>query len=98
MTTTIKIGKNTYTNNTKTHKILKNEEIIKNYSIIDITEDGTIVYKNGITIGSYNKNTITDKEYLEFINQLQKQNNTTEQKHNKTTTKKNKKTTKKDKQ
>ena len=94
MKKTIKIGENTYTNNTQTNKILKNEEIIKNYAIIDITEDGTIVYKNGITIGSYNKNTITDKEYLEFINQLQKQNNTTEQKHNKTTTKKNKKTTK----
>ena len=72
-TKTIKIGKDTYKNDTNNKKIYKNKEILKNYCILDIQEDGTIVYQNNITIGSFNINeTTTQKDDIlpELIQKL----------------------------
>ena len=84
MTTTIKIGKDTITNNTTTCKITKNQETIKNYCILDIQENNIII-KQGITIS-----TIPIPEDLQTITkQLQKtqQQNNKKQKTSKTTIK-----------
>lgn len=104
-TKTIKIGKDTITNDTKNKKITKNKETLKNYCILDIQEDGTITYQNQLTIGSFNihQTTLQENDPLpEIIQKLTqtpkpkttktKQNTKQKQeKINKTPTKNNKK-------
>ena len=82
--TTVKIGENSYTNDVEARKIYKNDDIYKNYCIIQIEEDGTVIFKNNITIDSFNYNDIAtdDPELFEVIQELQKPTKSTKKTKN----------------
>ena len=94
-TKTIKIGKDTYTNDTKNNKILKNNTIHKHYSIVGYSQETReLILREGNTFKTQHINIAQQELPTEFIQEIitptDKKTNTTTK--NKKTTKKNKDT------
>ncbi len=86
--TTVKIGKDEYTNDTDTKKVFKNEEEYYNFCIISITNE-IVAIKHAITIETYPRNCeMLGDEMIALVDALENQVNKTKKKTQKTVNKK----------